>query len=100
MRRSVRPTWPSTRRTGPACARRLAASAAFVLLLISDKIAHARNSKALMRRSLGHHAQVLEAIRSGDGPAAAQASAQSLYDYYAGYVPAADRAALRAMLDT
>jgi DNA-binding FadR family transcriptional regulator len=71
-----------------------------VLSLISDKIAHARNSKALMRRSLGHHAQVLEAIRSGDGPAAARASTQSLYDYYAGYVPATDRVALRAMLDT
>lgn len=70
-----------------------------VLSLISDRIAHSRNSKALMRRSLEHHAQVLAAIRAGDGPAAARASAQSLYDYYAGYVPAADRAALRAMLE-
>jgi hypothetical protein len=70
-----------------------------VLSVISDKIAHARNSKALMRRSLEHHEQVLEAIRSGDGPAAARASVQSLYDYYAGYVPASERHALRALLD-
>ncbi len=70
-----------------------------VLSLISDKIAHARNSKALMRRSLGHHEQVLDAIRSGDGAAAAHASLHSLYDYYAGYVPAPERATLRALLD-
>lgn len=70
-----------------------------VLSVISDKIAHARNSKALMRRSLEHHEQVLEAIRSGDGPAAARASVQSLYDYYAGYVPASERHALQALLD-
>jgi DNA-binding FadR family transcriptional regulator len=71
-----------------------------VLSIISDKIAHARNSRALMRRSLEHHEQVLDAIRSGDGPAAARASAQSLYDYYAGYVPFAERRALKALLDT
>lgn len=70
-----------------------------VLSVISDKIAHARNSKALMRRSLEHHEQVLDAIRSGDGPEAARASLQSLYDYYAGYVPAVERRALRALLD-
>ena len=71
-----------------------------VLSVISDKIAHARNSKALMRRSLEHHQQVLEAIRAGDGPAAARACVESLYDYYAGYVPASERHALRALLDT
>ncbi len=70
-----------------------------VLSLISDKIAHARNAKALMRRSLDHHEQVLEAIRDGDGVAAAQASLRSLYDYYASYVPATERAALRALID-
>ncbi|WP_076258931.1 FadR/GntR family transcriptional regulator [Intrasporangium flavum] len=70
-----------------------------VLSLISDKIAHARNSKALMRRSLGHHEQVLDAIRSGDGAGAAHASMHSLYEYYAGYVPAPERATLRALLD-
>ncbi len=70
-----------------------------VLSLISDKIAHARNSKALMRRSLGHHEQVLDAIRAGDGAGAAHASLHSLYDYYSGYVPAPERATLRALLD-
>ncbi|WP_323101657.1 FadR/GntR family transcriptional regulator [Intrasporangium sp. YIM S08009] len=70
-----------------------------VLSLISDKIAHARNSKALMKRSLGHHEQVLDAIRTGDGAGAAHASLHSLYDYYAGYVPAPERATLRALLD-
>ncbi len=58
-----------------------------VLSLISDKIAHARNARALMKRSLHHHELVLEAIRAGDGPAAANASLHSLYDYYSGYVP-------------
>lgn len=71
-----------------------------VLTLISDKIAHARNSKALMRRSLEHHEVVLAAIRAGDGPAAAQASVHSLYSYYSGYVPAAERRALQALLDS
>ena len=38
-----------------------------VLSLISDKIARSRNSQALMRESLRHHEEVLEAIReSGD----------------------------------
>ena len=70
-----------------------------VLTLISDKVSRARNSKALMRRSLRHHREVLEAIRLGDGPAAARISRQNLYDYYAGYVPKKDRACLAALLD-
>ncbi len=69
-----------------------------VLSLISDKIAHARNAKALMRTSLKHHEQVLDAIRAGDATAAAHASLHSLYDYYANYVPRGERAALRALL--
>lgn len=71
-----------------------------VLSLISDKVAHARNSKALMRQSLQHHQEVLEAIRAGDGPGAARISRQNLYDYYAGYVPKNDRAPLLALLDS
>ncbi|MDC5697550.1 FadR family transcriptional regulator [Intrasporangium calvum] len=70
-----------------------------VLSLVAGKLAHARNSKTLMRRSLEHHEQVLDAIRAGDGPAAARASTQSLYDYYAGYVSAAERRTLQALLD-
>ncbi len=70
-----------------------------VLSLISDKIARSRNSQALMRESLRHHEEVLEAIRSGDGPAAARISRRNLYDYYAGYLPKAEREPLRALLD-
>ncbi|HET7396921.1 MAG TPA: FadR/GntR family transcriptional regulator [Intrasporangium sp.] len=70
-----------------------------VLSLISDRIAHARNARALMRTSLRHHEGVLTAIRARDGRAAAEASRRSLYDYYAGYVPATDRAALKALLE-
>jgi len=70
-----------------------------VVSLISDKVTRARNSKALMRESLHHHQEVLDAIRAGDGPGAARISRQNLYDYYAGYVPARDRAPLLALLE-
>lgn len=69
-----------------------------VLSLISDKIASSRNARALMRTSLGHHEQVLDAIRAGEAGRAADASLHSLYDYYAGYVPLVERKALSAML--
>ncbi|MDV3295970.1 MAG: FCD domain-containing protein [Brachybacterium paraconglomeratum] len=69
-----------------------------VLSLISDKIAHARHAKALMRTSLQHHEQVLDAIRSGDAAAAADASLHSLFEYYATYVPRRERRALEALL--
>jgi GntR family transcriptional regulator, transcriptional repressor for pyruvate dehydrogenase complex len=70
-----------------------------VLSLIEDKVARSANSRALMHESLRHHREVLEAIRAGDGPAAARISRRSIYDYYAGYVPEDDRAAMRALLD-
>ncbi len=70
-----------------------------VLTLISDKIAHASNSRALMLESLQHHAEVVDAIRSGDGHAAARIARQNMYDYYAGYVPEDERGALRALTD-
>jgi GntR family transcriptional regulator, transcriptional repressor for pyruvate dehydrogenase complex len=70
-----------------------------VLSLISEKIAHADNSKALMRESLRHHEEVLEAIRAGDGPGAARISQKNLYDYYSGYLPEADREPLLALLE-
>lgn len=70
-----------------------------VLTLISDKIAHASNSRALMLESLQHHAEVVDAIRSGDGHAAARIARQNMYDYYAGYVPEDERDALRALTD-
>jgi GntR family transcriptional regulator, transcriptional repressor for pyruvate dehydrogenase complex len=71
-----------------------------VLSLISDKISHAPNSRALMHESLQHHAQVVEAIRAGDGNAAARVARQNMYDYYASYVPESDREPLRALIDS
>lgn len=70
-----------------------------VLSLISDKISRSRNRRATMLESLSRHADVLDAIRAGDGDAAAQAARQNLYDYYSGYVPKTDRASLHALLD-
>jgi len=70
-----------------------------VLGLISDKIAHARNSRTLMLESLQHHAEVVEAIRAGDGHAAARIARQNMYDYYAGYVPDSQRETLRALIE-
>ncbi|MGW6278768.1 FadR/GntR family transcriptional regulator [Kribbella sp. NPDC055071] len=70
-----------------------------VLGLISDKITHAPNSRALMLESLQHHAEVVEAVRAGRGHAAARIARQNMYDYYAGYVPAAERETLRALID-
>lgn len=69
-----------------------------VVSLISDKVANARNSKALMLQSLAHHREVLEAIRQGDGVAASRISCRNLYDYYLEYVVEADRPAIAAML--
>lgn len=69
-----------------------------VLSLISDKIQRSPSSKSLMRRSLRHHEEVLEAIRAGDGTGAAAVSRRSLYDYYAGYLPKEDRVPLQALL--
>lgn len=70
-----------------------------VLTLISDKIAHAPNSRALMLESLHHHAEVVEAIRTGNGHAAARIARQNMYDYYADYVPPPDQETLRALID-
>jgi DNA-binding FadR family transcriptional regulator len=70
-----------------------------VLGLISDKIAHAENSRALMLESLQHHAEVVDAIRAGDGHAAARIARQNMYDYYAGYVPEPERETLRALIE-
>ena len=70
-----------------------------VLGMVSDKIARARNSRALMLASLRHHAEVVDAIRGGDGTAAARVARQNLFDYYASYVRKADQESLRALID-
>ncbi|GAA2293306.1 FadR/GntR family transcriptional regulator [Nonomuraea roseoviolacea subsp. roseoviolacea] len=70
-----------------------------VLGLVADRLADAPDREALMRRSIRHHEEVLAAVRDGDGPLAARLARRTMYDYYAGYVPAAERPALRALLD-
>jgi DNA-binding FadR family transcriptional regulator len=70
-----------------------------VLSLISDKIANAPNSRALMMESLHHHAEVVDAIRDGDGHAAARVARQNMFDYYAGYVPDSEQETLRALIE-
>ncbi|TCO38111.1 DNA-binding FadR family transcriptional regulator [Kribbella antiqua] len=70
-----------------------------VLTLISDKVAHAPNSRALMLESLEHHTEVVDAIRAGNGHAAARIARQNMYDYYASYVPAPEQETLRALID-
>lgn len=70
-----------------------------VLTLIAEKIAHASDRTAQMEESIAHHAEVLDAVRAGDGAAAARIARRNLYDYYAGYVSEEERAFLRALLD-
>lgn len=70
-----------------------------VVRLIEDKVRRARGSEALMRESLRHHREVLEAISGGDGEGAARIARRKLYDYYAGYVPEGERAGMLALLE-
>ncbi|QYC41225.1 HTH-type transcriptional regulator LutR [Nonomuraea coxensis DSM 45129] len=72
---------------------------AVVVGLIEDKLAQTPDQEALMRRSVAHHEDVIAALRAGDGPLAARLTRQSMYDYYAGHLPAEERAALRALLE-
>ncbi|MCK2219096.1 GntR family transcriptional regulator [Actinomadura sp. ATCC 31491] len=72
---------------------------AVVVGLIEDRIARAPDREALMLRSIAHHEDVIAALRAGDGPLAARLTRQSMYDYYAGHLPAEERAALRALLE-
>ncbi len=70
-----------------------------VLGSISARLSRSRNARALMQQSLGHHAEVLDAIRAGDGERAARDSSRSLYAYYSGYLSKAEREPLLALLD-
>ncbi|MEV4595833.1 FadR/GntR family transcriptional regulator [Amycolatopsis sp. NPDC049253] len=69
-----------------------------VLELIEDKLSHARDRSALMQSWLGHHAEVLEAVRAADGELAARLARRALYDNYAEYVPEEQRALLTPLL--
>ena len=70
-----------------------------VLDLVAEKIAEAEDREALMLQSIGHHEQVLDAVRAGDGPLAARLARRAMYDYYVTYVPEPERAALRCLLE-
>ncbi|OZM72826.1 GntR family transcriptional regulator [Amycolatopsis antarctica] len=70
-----------------------------VLDLIEDKLAHADDRRALMSASLRHHTEVLEAVRSGDGELASRLARHALHDYYADYLPPAERPRLAPLLD-
>ncbi|NUT09377.1 MAG: FadR family transcriptional regulator [Nonomuraea sp.] len=70
-----------------------------VLGLIAGKIAEAPDSESLMRQSIRHHEEVLAAVRAGEGARAARLLRSSMYDYYAAHLPAAERPALRALLE-
>lgn len=70
-----------------------------VLDLIEDKLAHADDRRALMRASLRHHEEVLAAVRGGDGELASRLARRALHDYYADYLPAAERPRLDPLLD-
>ncbi|GAB2922919.1 FadR/GntR family transcriptional regulator [Nonomuraea fastidiosa] len=70
-----------------------------VLRQISARIDAADDRQALMRRSIQHHEEVIEAIRAGDGPLAARLSRRAMYDYYAPYVKESETSALRALLE-
>jgi DNA-binding GntR family transcriptional regulator len=52
-----------------------------------------------MLESLHHHAEVVDAIRTGNGNAAARLARQNMFDYYAGYVPDSEQGTLRALIE-
>lgn len=71
---------------------------AVVLDLIADKIAHAPDARAVMLQTLGHHADVLDAVRAGDGDRATELSRTTLFAYYGGYLTSAERATVAPLL--
>jgi GntR family transcriptional repressor for pyruvate dehydrogenase complex len=71
-----------------------------VLGLIDDKLARASDGGELMRQSLGHHTEVFEAVRAGDGAAASRLARRTLFAYYASYLTEAERSLAEALIDT
>lgn len=67
--------------------------------LIDETIAHAANRTELMRQSLRHHGEVFDAVRRGDGAAASRLARATLFDYYAGYLSAAERPMVEALIE-
>lgn len=70
-----------------------------VLGLIDDSITRAADHAGHMRQSVSHHAEVLDAVRRGDGAAASRLARHALYQYYAGSLSDTERPMLAALLD-
>ncbi|PXY31740.1 FadR/GntR family transcriptional regulator [Prauserella muralis] len=68
------------------------------LELIEDKLAHADDRRAVKRKTVAHHAEMLAAVRDGEGERACLLARRALHDYYAEYVPAERRAMLEPFL--
>jgi len=65
-----------------------------VVGLIAQKIASAADQASLMTQSLAHHAEVLDAVRAGQGARAAELAREHLYAYYAEHVSEPERQVL------
>ncbi|MEO7062037.1 MAG: FCD domain-containing protein [Lapillicoccus sp.] len=70
-----------------------------VLRLVATRLSGEADATALKQLSLEHHRTVLEAIRRGDGAAAARDCTRSLFAYYVVHLDDCDRETLRALLD-
>jgi GntR family transcriptional repressor for pyruvate dehydrogenase complex len=71
-----------------------------VLDLIADRLARATDRDAVMLAYIRHHSEVLDAIRTGNGPLASRLARQALYDSYASHLPEPSRAMLLPLLDS
>lgn len=70
-----------------------------VVGVIEGKIASADDARSLMDRSIAHHREVLDAIRTRDAARAARLGRTALHEYYADYVDPAHRDLVDAALD-
>jgi GntR family transcriptional repressor for pyruvate dehydrogenase complex len=62
-----------------------------VLGLIDDTITSAADRAEHMRQSVSYHAEVLDAVRRGDGAAASALARAALFQYHAGHLSDAER---------
>lgn len=67
--------------------------------LVQAKIRGSGNRSGQMQESCRRHRLVLEAIRKRDGALASRLARQSIFDYYAASLGAADRRAVATLLD-
>jgi len=67
--------------------------------IITHKLASSpvEERRALMVESVRHHAEVLAAVRAGDGELASRLARAALHQYYAGYLAEADQRKIGAM---